>query len=131
MGVRDYYRPGSPIFDAINDLLALAGELDREVAESIAARDADDSQANRRRLVRAMFAEIEGVCYRLNQIGASLAGLHPDMFSAGELALIREESYELDDQGRVRTRTANTPFLANLQFPSPATAVAGKRCAAR
>ncbi len=38
------------------------------------------------------------------------------IFSAGELALLREESYDLDDKGRVITKQSNLQILKNIKF---------------
>src|SRR6266498_3697469 len=75
-----------------------------------------DDQSNRRMFARSVFALIEGAVYRMKQICLSNEPESHYAFSAGELALLREESYELDDKGRVVVRPSNLQMQKNIKF---------------
>ena len=72
------------------------------------------SLIERRLLVRTVFAFIEAVMFNLKitAVGSKRA----DSFSAGEMALAKEEDYELDDSGAVKIRSARIRFLSNFRF---------------
>jgi hypothetical protein len=71
------------------------------------------SQVERRLLVRSVFSFIEALIYRL-KVGTLIEG--PGKLSAGEVALVKEEDYELDDSGTVKIRRARLRFLSNFRF---------------
>ena len=76
-------------------------------------KGADSPPVLRRSYVRAVFALIEGSTFAAKQF--ALDGL-PDQFTTAEQALLREEEYSLDDQGRARTRTARLACRANIRL---------------
>lgn len=55
----------------------------------------------RRTLVRSLFASIEGINHRMKFVALELAltGLNSVKLSPAEVALLREELYELNDKG--------------------------------
>jgi hypothetical protein len=71
-------------------------------------------QVLRRSMVRAAFALIEAMAYSLKFIAVSLPG--PGSLSPGQVALAREEDYELSDKGEVTIRSPRLSFLKNLRF---------------
>lgn len=68
----------------------------------------------RRAMVRAAFALIEAMAYSLKTTAALRPG--PGSLSPRQVALAREEDYELSDKGEVTIRSARLPFLKNLRF---------------
>jgi hypothetical protein len=75
--------------------------------------DRDEHQAFRRAYVRAVLAYVEGLVFGLKQ--QALANPLAELSSA-ERALLAEESYELDDRGQARARTAFIKLEANIKF---------------
>lgn len=75
-----------------------------------------DTQLARRALVRSIFAMLEGVIFGLKQRAIETDAGEKRSLSASEVSLGREELADLDDQGRVKTRKANTRFEPNLRF---------------
>src|SRR4051812_44757309 len=59
----------------------------------------DEIQFWRRATVRVVFAEIEAVVYQFKRIALAVATLPVLGFSPGDIALLREESYELEQKG--------------------------------
>ncbi|CAA9343366.1 MAG: hypothetical protein AVDCRST_MAG68-3163 [uncultured Gemmatimonadetes bacterium] len=72
-----------------------------------------NDQFARRAFVRATFAYIEGVTYGLKQV-ALLAS--EGTFKPGELALLKEESYEISEAGKLKIRAARLSTLANIRL---------------
>lgn len=68
----------------------------------------------RRLLVRSIFAAIEADVFALKQWAVRSDGR--GRLSAGEIAMAREESYEVTDSGRVKQRTARVRCLSSLRL---------------
>lgn len=71
-----------------------------------------DSPTDRRALVRSVFAFVESMLFALKQEALH----HSSIFSPAELALLREESYELGDDGEAWIRPARLTLKRNLKF---------------
>jgi hypothetical protein len=71
------------------------------------------SAVERRILIRSVFSFIEAIMYRV-KIGPLLWDTRN--LSPGEIALINEEDYELDESGAVKTRRARLKFVNNFRF---------------
>jgi len=78
------------------------------------------SAVERRLLIRSVFSFIEAIIYRV-KIGALL--WDTGNLSPGEIALVKEEDYELEESGAVKTRRARLRLFSNFRF---AFAVAAK-----
>jgi hypothetical protein len=84
----------------------------------------EPSEIHRRNAVRATLAFMEGVTFALKQL--VLAWLSDSLGTLpwrsltreelGRLALLREESYDLDDKGKVAIRSARLNLSRNLRF---------------
>lgn len=73
---------------------------------------AENSPALRRSTVRAVFAAIEGLLWQLKSgLDAPPAGE-----SIGELAVLREETYSVDERGVLRTRPYYLPLPQTIRF---------------
>lgn len=91
--------------------------LFEDVARAIADLEAEDTQYRRRTLVRTVFAAIEGWTYALKQMALDEAERRPGLYQAGELALLHEKSYELNNNGSVYVRPKKTLLpTANFRF---------------
>ena len=71
------------------------------------------SNVERRLLIRSVFSVIESISFRV-KTGALL--WETNALSPGEIALIKEEDYELDDSGDVTIRKARLTLLKNFRF---------------
>lgn len=71
-----------------------------------------DSPTDRRALVRSVFAFVESMLFALKHEALR----HSSVFPASEIALLREEAYELADDGQAVTRPARLTLTRNLKF---------------
>ncbi|MDQ3816348.1 MAG: hypothetical protein M3362_01500 [Acidobacteriota bacterium] len=79
----------------------------------------ESDQSARRIFVRAVFALVEGMTYKLKQVSLKKSSyLKPveSVFSPGEIALLREESFDLDDKGIVTVKPSNLQLKKNVRF---------------
>lgn len=89
----------------------LNGDLDTALAHAIK----QDDQYARRTLYRTYFAFVEGLAFQLRQVTlASLA--ETGVLTTAELALLREERFQLDSKGLPEPRENFQSFLPNLLF---------------
>ena len=76
------------------------------------------SQVERRLLVRSVFSFVEALIFNL-KIGSLI--WNENKLSPAEIALVKEEEYELDESGAIRTRKARLRFFVIfdllLQWP--------------
>ena len=86
--------------------------LSSDVAAARAAMVSNDTQFARRQFVRATFANLEGLTSTLKQLSLR----SPAIFSAAESALLREETFSLDDKGEPRVAASHLKLAANIQF---------------
>jgi hypothetical protein len=101
---------------AVNELKATYTTLKGDVDAADGFRKTNDSQFARRTLVRTLFAFIEGLTNQLSSVAAASAPTDTGIFSPGELAALREESYEVNDQGEVETRSARISFKRRIRL---------------
>jgi hypothetical protein len=93
-------------------LLALIDDLDRAEKDL----DANEDAYSRRNYVRALFALIDGTIYILKQTILVAASDDSRQLSIGEHALLREESFDLTENGDVRSHKKFPTLAANLLF---------------
>jgi len=123
----DWLRAGQPAADlsttagvSMNKIIATLREMDE--LGCVLLNDAKHAEAHlqsdtaRRHYVRAVFAYIEGLGFRLKRVvlarhASGLCKLLPP-----EIALLREESYDLDDKGVPHIRAAHLKLTRNLRF---------------
>jgi hypothetical protein len=101
--------------DAVKELgdvfKILSGDLDTVLAHAIK----QDDQYARRTLYRTYFSFVEGLAFQLRQVTlASLA--QTDVLTTAELALLREERFQLNSKGLPESRENFQSFLPNLLF---------------
>jgi hypothetical protein len=90
-------------------------QLVADVATARAAMVSNDTQFARRQFVRATFAKLEGFTSALKQFCLRSPTLETDC-SAAEIALLREETFSLDDKGEPRVTANHLKLAANIQF---------------
>ena len=73
------------------------------------------SSLERRLVVRSVFSFIEAVVFLVKAM-ALLADGEARRLSPGEVAIAKEEDYELAESGRVQIRPARLRFKANFRF---------------
>lgn len=74
------------------------------------------SQTAARNLVRIIFASIEGQTFALKQWSLNTYRLKNKIAQPGELALLEDVSYELNESGNIKKRTLRLPTAANVRF---------------
>ena len=90
-------------------------ELAADVATARAAMISNDTQFARRQFVRATFAKLEGFTSTLKQLCLRSPRIETD-YSAAEIALLREETFSLDEKGEPRVTGSHLKLAANIQF---------------
>ena len=101
--------------DEIENIRILIHEVASEV-DTIANRykkQSDIPQVERRILVRSIFAFFEAIAFVLK---SSALMTNPVVFKPEEIALAKEEDYELSDTGEAQIRKAKLRFKPNLLF---------------
>jgi hypothetical protein len=103
--------------DAQIEKIVALGKITKVMVDDITAASddlsRDDNQYRRRVYVRAIFAHMEAVVYQYKQVLL----LAPSLYSLGELAILREENYNLDPQGNVVTKNDKfVPLKQNYRF---------------
>jgi hypothetical protein len=93
-------------------LFAISDDLERAEKELIT--NADSSA--RRNYIRALFAAIELTIYILKQTILIAASSETGKLSAAELALLREETFDLKSNGEAHTRKKVLRVADNLLF---------------
>jgi len=76
----------------------------------------NDTQYNRRALLRVFFSAVEGETHHLKQLILERVDANPALHSTSELAILREEAYQLDRRGRVVVKPKFLPTSDNLRF---------------
>src|SRR5438874_1712106 len=71
---------------------------------------------NRRQFVRAVFALFDGTIYGMKQSACEGATGFSVTWSPSELAMIREEAYDLDDRGNSKIRPLYPRWENNVRF---------------
>jgi hypothetical protein len=96
-------------------IIRLSIELAGDVETARAAMVSNDTQFARRQFVRATFAKLEGFTSALKQLCLRSPKIETD-YSAAEIALLREETFTLDDKGEPRVAASHLKLAANIQF---------------
>jgi hypothetical protein len=94
-------------------LHAIVSDDARAAYEDLAS---DGSQRKRRVYVRAALAAIEALTHVLKQAALEQAAADPGRFLNGETAMLREETYSLDNKGGVASGMRVIPPPENFRF---------------
>ena len=101
--------------DAVNELKRIFTVLANDLESALELGRADPSQFVHRTLFRTYFAYVEGVAFQLRQVTlASLQGT--DLLTSAELALLREERFQLNSKGIPEAKENYQQVLPNLLF---------------
>src|SRR5438874_6268041 len=112
--------------DSLDELESIYSALRTEIIELLQVpKQRDETSAKlrdpatllpseRRLIVRAVFSMMDAICVQLKQM--SLESPFASRLTPGEMALARDEDFEIDDRGEVATRSARIRFLSNLRF---------------
>jgi hypothetical protein len=97
----------------VEKMLTLAAELSVDAIVSHSRAKEEGTDYARRQYVRSVFAMIEGTIYVMK-----LLAKRPDIerFSAAELSLLSEESYDLNDMGKPIIRPHYLKLEKNIKF---------------
>jgi len=106
----------TPRSAAVNELKSTYTMLKGDVDAAVVFGKANGTQFARRTLVRTLFAFIEGLTNQLSSVAAASAPTETGIFSAGELAALREESYDVNEQGLVETRAARISLKRRIRL---------------
>ena len=100
---------------AVNELKRVFVVLVNDLEESLVLGRKDPTQFAHRTLIRTYFAYVEGLAFQLRQV--TLASLQEtDLLSPGEIALLKEERFQLDDRGQPQAKENFQKVLPNLLF---------------
>jgi hypothetical protein len=100
----------SEVEDTIYRLL-----LDLKVCSGELAKD-DENQFWRRTFIRTLFATIEGINYQFKRLALCVADCSALKLDTATETLLKEESYELKNNGQVKTSKAKLRTADNLLF---------------
>jgi hypothetical protein len=107
--------------NAVNELRELFQLLHQDVATCLKMVQQERTTNKvdlfwRRAYVRSVFAFIEGVTYRMKRLALEEKDKSKVDFSPAEIALLSEQTFDLDDQGEVTYRTIAFPLTKNVRF---------------
>jgi hypothetical protein len=101
--------------EAVDQLKQVYTILNGDVNAAVEYGNTKPSPFAERMLVRAHFALVDGLSYQLRQVTlASLESTHA--LTNGEVALLSEQRYSLDNKGFPSPKEAYEAFLPNLLF---------------
>jgi hypothetical protein len=93
-------------------LFAISDDLKRSESELLA----NDDSYSRRNYIRALFAAIELSVFVLKRTLLVAASSCPSKLTSADLDLLREETFDLDNTGKVRTQKKFLKLADNLRF---------------
>jgi hypothetical protein len=100
---------------AVDELKKVSVVLASDLEEALALGRENPSQFAHRTLFRTYFSYVEGLAFMLRQV--TLASLQEtDFLSQGELALLKEERFQLNHRGQPEARENFQQTLPNLLF---------------
>jgi hypothetical protein len=102
--------------DAVNTLVELSDALLSDVQTASRQLASAPIAYHRRQYVRSVFSLLDGMAYALKQAAHEGAAGFGVVFSLGEVAMIREETYDLDERGQAKSRPAYPRWAANMRF---------------
>jgi hypothetical protein len=98
----------------------LAEDVDRAFLDADEAANAGqdkESRRARRNAARALFAWIEATVWSIKQTALQFENVLPEKtFNVGEIAVLREREFRLDEDGKVKERNKQLRAEPNLRF---------------
>lgn len=110
--IDDVHKCQDELLKNIKERFSLLEERKMEEANACKSR----GQFWRRAYARAFFAYVEGNLYQMKQVAYAMRNEPSISFSEGDILLMREEAYELKDNGTVRTTKAKLKLEYNFRF---------------
>jgi hypothetical protein len=104
------------ILSALNELRDLYEILISDVRECTDVIQKQDTQFARRTFVRSVFAFVEGVVFRLKQMALEASSELQVSLSIPEVAVLSEETYELNDKGEPSAKSNYPQLPRNTKF---------------
>lgn len=74
------------------------------------------SDVDRRLIVKSVFSFIEGVVFELKHMAVIAVAEKPGRLLPEEIAMAKDEDYELDESGKIKTVKAKLRFKSNFRF---------------
>ena len=99
--------------DALTPMFTVASE---DVSALLRRRRQPDNATDQRALVRSVFAFVESMLFAMKQQILIALVEAPHGFTIAEFALLRDESYEVAENGEARVKTAKITLKSNLKF---------------
>jgi hypothetical protein len=100
----------------LSPLQHLVPTLQDDVKLLLQQIDKDPADVTRRSLVRAVFSYIEATLHAMKDAALDAHEQKHMIFSAADLAMLREETYFIDDRGVAKSRSAFSQTPANIRF---------------
>jgi hypothetical protein len=100
---------------AVDEMKRVYALLSADVDAALASGRAKPDQFARRTLVRTYIAFVEGLAFHFRQVTLAFLA-ETDLLTHAELALLREERFQLNSKGQTEPRENFQPFLGNLLF---------------
>lgn len=103
---------------SVFDFIKLVHQLRLDTSRLERGIEENDDELTRRLFVRSLFAEIEGTTFALKQAALDTAShMHSvSPFLPEEVILLAEKSYDLDNEGNVKSQAARIPMSKNIRF---------------
>jgi hypothetical protein len=101
---------------AIHDLDHVYSALREDVGRCVEILKEADDQFARRQLVRAVFAWIEGVIFRLKQLSYQALTVKSPNPPPEDVSCLLEEIYDIDESGTAQKRPPNLRLMPNIRF---------------
>ena len=107
-------------FEELLDSEVMATILKKDiVAMTEMQLDEEDEESGSimaRAILRASFAYIEAMVFGLKKMALRLSSYGQGKFTAEELIILKEESYELNEKGEVKAQPKFIPLAKNMRF---------------
>lgn len=100
----------------VSEFVQMSSLLLNDVKQCRVLLEAQDTQFGRRIYIRTLFAHIEGITFQMKQDVLHIYEIKGWRCSEGELALLKEEAYELDDKGEVYVQMKPLQLRKNMRF---------------
>ncbi len=101
--------------EALKDLLEIMEILQQDIQEATNNLFKDANNFWLRTYTRAFFALVEGTTFAIKQVALKAHEYQP-CFTEAEISLLKEVSYELNKQGKAKSRFKRLETLSNIKF---------------
>jgi hypothetical protein len=102
--------------EVLQGIQSLIQTVLKDISDCQDSVESRDGPLARRTLVRTLFAGIEGVVWALKTTALEHHRMGWVVFSQGELALLSEKTFDLDDKGQLLEKSARISLAKNIRF---------------